>query len=375
MKNIIFICHSNYSNNIVSDANYGITFEFLDHFFKDQYSTIRHSLYKNGESRLYKDGIDSAYRRVPMVGKLPDPIRYVVEAFVSGAMLIRYRPKTVLAIDPLSALPAVVLKKMGFLKRVYFITPDFSEVRFENRYLNAAYFFIDKFCTKNSTKNICCSKFVIEYKMKRYGLDDSYFFHMPNLPNPWIVEEIEKKNIQKNEKQIIYVGNLSGQIDFEDILTSFNTLKMEHPELRLVILGKGDAEAHIKETISKLGVQDVDLKGQLSFRETLEEVAGSGIGIATYNGSFNYDVFRDSCKIREYQSLNTIPLTNKTVVSNAEEIQRFGSGFIMEDRGSMYDAFRAIINDSETRKNMLEGMKRNGDFYKNKYEEYKNLIG
>lgn len=373
---ILHICHSVYiKGGSVFDANYSITFGFLDRYFDYDYGIIRHSLYRWGESRIYKKGLNKSYKKIYLIGKLPDTIRYMTEIIINIFYLIIYKPSIVIAIDPLSCFAPILLKKIGFIKKVIFITPDFTKQRFNNKLLNKFYFSIDKFCTMNANVNACCAKTVIDYKKIIYKDLNLYnkFFHYPNIPNPWIIDNI--KNLPKIKNRIIYVGNISYQINFEEIFDIIFKLKEKHFGINLVVVGQGDQDEKLKIYLKENKISNVYFLGQLSYEDTLREIALSEIGIALYNGNFNYDEFRDSCKIREYQALSVIPITSKVVKANADEILNYKSGLLVDNTEELYHEIDKILSDNTYKLYLQNNALKNYFLYSNKYEEFNKIVG
>ena len=374
-QKLFFIGHSVYLKNLkVFDPNYAITFGFLNHILKSDYFVIRHSLYKGGETRLYTSGVEGAYKKIPFVGVFPDTIRYIFESMVNLIILLAYRPNVVLAIDPLSCFIPVFLKKVGLVKRVFFITPDYADTRFNNPVVNSIYFCLDKYCTLNSDRNICCSDFVIETKTKKYKVKNALnvFFHMPNIPNPWLVKMYQDSPKAKNS--LVYVGNISRQLNFEELFNVVIELTEKYPDISLKVLGSGDLEEELKITLQKNSIKNIKFMGQLSHTRTLEEIATSSVGVAVYNGTFNYDKYRDSCKIREYQALGTIPLSTRVVISNRREIERFNSGVLVDSVSEIKNELIKIFDDSAYTKILSENSLKNSLHYISKYAEYEKLI-
>lgn len=374
MKKILFIGHSVYNKDgSFYDTNNSVTYEFLEHYFKGQYSSIRHSLYKNGESCYYPDGVNNKSISLPLIGKLIDPLRYILEIIINFIFILVLRPKVILALDPLSGLSPVIMKKLGLVKKVIFITPDFSEKRFENKLINRIYFDIDKFVTKNCDYNLCNSIYVIKHKQNLYlDIDKNKYFHMPNIPNPWIIDEIKSKKLKKIKNSIIYVGAISSQIDFVNLFKSLYESNNQNYEL--VFVGDGDKKNDLEDYVLKNNLKDkIKFLGQLPFREVLEEIAKSEIGIALYNGTLSYDKFRDSCKIREYQALSCIPITTDVVKANVEEIKNLNNGIII-DSSNLSDGINKLLNNNEYKKEIISNIENNEDLYNKKFIEYKNLL-
>lgn len=374
MTKILFIGHSIYNKaGSFYDTNNSITYEFLEYYFKGQYKSIRHSLYKNGKSCYYPKGVNNKSINLPLIGNLIDPLRYIVEIIINFIFILILRPKVVLCLDPLSGLAPALLKKVHFVKKVIFITPDFTEKRFDNKTLNKIYFSIDKFVTQNCDYNLCNSIFVIKQKQKIYpNINKNKYFHMPNIPNPWIIEEIKNKNLKKVNNRIIYVGNISSQINFIDLFDSLKGGKEQNYEF--IFVGDGDKRNELEKYIKKNNLDNkIKFLGQLPFRQVLEEISKSEIGIALYNGSLSYDKFRDSCKIREYQSLMCIPITTDVVQSNTEEIKALSNGVII-DHESLSSEIGMLLNNAKYKNGILSNIKKNSDMYNDKFIQYKKLI-
>lgn len=366
---ILYIWHSVYlESGDILDPNYSMTYGLLK--YPENHRVVRHSLYRGGESRIYKNDI---YKKIWLIGKLSDPIRYIIEIIVNIFYLIIFRPDVVVAIDPLSCFSPTLFKKIGLTKKVIFITPDFSRQRFNNKLLNKLYFSVDKFCTLNSNVNICCSATVIDYKKSIYkNLDNKKFFHYPNIPSQSIIDNM--KNLPKIKNRIIYVGTISSQIDFKHIFDAIFKLKKKCDRIHLAVVGSGDQEEDLKNYLMKSKIDNVHFLGQLSHEDTLEEIAKSEIGIALYNGNFNYNEFGDSCKIREYQALSVIPIASKIVKANASEISRYDSGILIDNNEKICCQINKILSDENYKKELQENAIKNYLIYTHKYGEINKII-
>jgi glycosyltransferase involved in cell wall biosynthesis len=374
MNKLICGVHSNYlPNGEVFDSGRSLHFDFLEHYFGSNYEVLRHSLYGGGESRVYKKGINGKYSKMPLIASLPGPLRYISEVvFNIIYLVVNWRKKIVFyGVDPLSSFSACLLKKMGFNIQVFFLNPDYSERRFDNLFLNKSYFFLDRFCTKNCDKNICNSIFVIRKKMKDYGLEKENFFHMPNIPNPWIIEKYKKNAKIKN--RIVYVGLVSTQIDFKSLFNSLAELNKK-TALSLVIVGSGDIEENLKTYAKDRKLGFVTFLGNVSHERALSEISRAEIGIAVYNGSLNYDKFRDSCKIREYQALGAIPVATDAVLSNTKEIKKYGSGIIVNGQEELRNALEKISSSDVLKEQLRFHCKRNNEIYKQKFNELNKML-
>lgn len=375
-RKIICCVHSHYLKNRkkIFDSGRSLHFDFLNHYFEDKYTVLRHSLLNCGESRLYPQGINGTYKKIPSIGSLPGPLRYFSEIIFNFFYILKRNPSkiTFYAIDPLSCFSASLIKKLGFKIKIFFLTPDYTEERFSNKLLNRAYLQIDKFCTINCDKNICNSEEVIKYKMKKYELNRGKFFHMPNIPNPWLIDKLKKN--KKTKGRIIYVGLVGSQIDFINLFDSIKKIKKTNHSAHLVIIGSGNKEEELKNYVSFKKWGFITFLGNLSHEETLKEISKSELGIALYNGSMSYDSFRDSCKIREYQSLGVVPITTGVVLSNVKEIKKFNSGIIISNEKEMKRKLEQFFSCKKYSDLLRINSIKNFEIYKDKYEELYNLL-
>jgi glycosyltransferase involved in cell wall biosynthesis len=375
---LMFICHSNYlPNGEIFDSHWAFTFEFFNRYFPKQYQVLRHSLYDGGQSRWYGQGVNGDYKVIPLLGGLPGTLRYVFEVAVNVLCLLYLLARSrlvVVAIDPLSALAPAILKKIGLPINLIFITPDFARQRFGNSLLNYCYFKIDQFCTEASDVNYVCAATVIEYKRRLYGPEVvSRMQHFPNVPPYWTVAPYQ--DLPKIPFRIIYVGMISSQINFVDVINAITELKEHWPELHLVIVGDGDQRANLERYVKSQQLDYVQLTGQLPYEQVMRQIAAAEIGIAMYVGELNYDEFRDSMKIREYQALGTIPLASRVAVANAREIQQYGSGLVIDNSPeSIKQALEQIYGSPERRQELVVNCRRNHQIYQDKFDNFYRTI-
>lgn len=369
---IVFIYHADYLTGI--DTNYSITFGFLNKYYKDNYVVIKHSLYTGGETRVYHKGEHGGYKSFHPLGKIPAPLRYVFETLFSIFQLVVLKPSVVISLNPLSSLAPCILKSVGIIKEVFFINPDFARRRFNNAILNSAYYWVDRYCTKHCTLNICNSKYVIEYKKNIYkNLDlTSKFLHIPNVPNYWQMDKYQKYKKIKN--RIIYVGNMAGQINFQKIVDIVDNLANIEKSVHLVFVGGGKDEQELKNYVKSRNIYNVEFLGVLPHSDTLKEIAKSEFGIALYTGSLSYDEFRDSCKIREYQSLGCVPITTPVVKSNTGEIEKYHSGIVISNLDDLYDSVASLLIDRVRMDRLVAGCKKTHLMYKYVYEKLYKLV-
>lgn len=372
-QKIVFACHSYYRDaGLIIDSHRNLTFTFLDRYYPNNYSVLRHSLYTGGESRVYKQGTEGPYWTIPIIGKLPSFLRYVAEVKINLlyllVRLVRHKI-TLIAIDPLSAFAGVLLKRLGFSVRVIFITPDFARERFQNKVLNRLYFKLDEFCTRYADINYCSAQTVISFKKELYGPKIAgKLEHLPNSPAPWLVEPL--RAVAKIPYRCVYVGDIGQQLDFKMIFSCVEQLKAEFPEICLRIIGDGEKRVELEAWVKEQGYTTIQFLGHKPYGQALAEIATATVGLALYNGQLNFDEFRDSIKVREYQALGVIPIASKTATATANEIALYGSGVVIENTAEdLSETLRTIFSDRETQVEMMRACLRNYRVYQNTFEK------
>ncbi len=373
---VIAIWHGVYRKGGVHEPNIFSDGVFLNKHFPDRI-IISNSLYAGGKTTVSFYVGNNLIRKKEFlwIKRLPDILRYIIESALNLFYLVRYgKYATVLAVDPLSSLMPCVLKKIGHIKKVLFLSPDYARKRFGNPLLNKIYFLIDSFCTHAADVNICNAQTVIDYKKYKYPAIRNQF-HMPNIPPSWIIEKY--KNIQKVKGKIIYVGDLGKDANiggFKELFEAIKSLEKEIPDIKLFVAGDGDYKNKLIEFAESR--ESIVFLGPLSHELAIKQIAESEIGIAMYNGDNNYDEFRDSMKVREYQSLGAIPITTNVVRSNKDEILKYNSGILLDEFKSdcLKRSILSVMKDEQLKNNLRINSVYNSEIYKNKYRDLLKLI-
>ena len=161
---------------------------------------------------------------------------------------------------------------------------------------------------------------------------------------------------------------------FKELFKVIRSLEKEIPDIKLFIAGDGN----YRNELIKLAADDKNIifLGHLDHESAIRQIAESEIGIAMYNGDNNYDEFRDSMKVREYQSLGTIPITTDVVRSNADEILKYNSGILIKEFRSDYleGSILSVMKDERYKNNLSFNSIYNAEIYKNKYADLLKLI-
>lgn len=327
-------------------------------------------LNKDGKLRVCLSGKTENEINITKFGKIPELMRYPFEILLHFLSILIFKPDIIFSADPLSGIVPALLCKIGLSTKFYYINPDYYKVPKNKSITDTVYFFLDKLCTENSTKNICASSEVIKYKQHIYDFPVSKYYHFPNYPSYISVEKLKKT--KKIVGRIIYVGSLSHDSNFIIMFDIIHKLHSQNPQIHLVIVGGGDRESELREYVEEHNYDEVTFMGHLTTSDTLSEIALSHFGLAIYAGKTKYDSFRDSCKIREYQALGAIPITTNVPRSNVNEIiaEKGSSGYVIDDLQQII----GIIN-AEISKEISQVSVKHLSKIKESYQEFYQMIG
>lgn len=292
------------------------------------YYFVRHSMDGNAPSRIdtYQDGEVIASSKLPVVSK-PSPLRYIAEMFATvWHFSVRKKVDTFVAIDPLNACAAVVLKKLGRIETCIFLTPDYSPQRFGNVMLNKIYHSIDRFCVRNADEVWSVSTRIQEVRRKM-GLADSKNILLPNVPPAKFADLRKNKHDKYN---LITTGILDKQLDFEGSIRAVAQLRDTYPKLNFTVIGNGPKESQLHLLAEELQVADrIHFTGRLSLAETLDLESKAGIGLALYTGEWGFNHFGDSTKCREFFFFG-LPVISTDSHATVPEIKKFKPGLVVE---------------------------------------------
>jgi len=337
---IIITSHASLIDGKIYDA---LTNNFIEILQKNKmdFIFIRHSIDGNLPSTIYNyhKGKNISRKNLVVFSKIA-PLRYISE-IISTFIYFLHKKYDVricyIGVDPLNAFTGVLLKKVSKIDKVIFYTADYSKKRFSNKILNYLYHTVDRYCVKNVDEVWNVSSRIRDVR-KNMGLIDSKNIFLPNVPSD------EYKNYttnKKNKYHLITLGVIGDQLDFIGIFDSIKDLKIKFPQILLTIVGNGPKEEEYIQYVKINGLENnVKFLGYLSHNQALEEISKSGIGLALYNGNWNFNYYGDSVKCREYFSFG-LPVITTDSHSTVEEIKENQAGIVCNMNKDDY--IRAIL--------------------------------
>ncbi len=369
---LTIVAHATTEKGKIYEAPANTLVETLKSQGKD-FTYIRHSIDGKIKSTayIYKNG-GVVEKNVPMVISKPAPLRYVTEILGTIYYFLRNRKQAekvyYIGLDPLNALTGLVLKKLGLVKKVVFYTADYTKKRFTNRMLNNIYLTVDSFCVRNADEVWSVSSRIVDVR-KQMGLNDTKNIFLPNVPSP---EYKQFLGNQKNKFHLVTLGIVSEQMDYIGIFDAVKDLKNKYPELLLKIIGSGPKEEEYKKYVeTHLPKGCVLFMGYLTHNVALEEISKSGVGLALYNGKWDFNYYGDSMKCREYFCYGLPAITTDTH-STVMEIATSGAGVVCAMGKEEYKkAIEQILNDYQM---YSERSKRLSALYQGLHEKLLNSL-
>lgn len=306
---------------------------------------IRHSMNGEFKSKLfyYSKGMLKKEKTIFTIRKFA-PLRYITEIISTFFAICKNKSIVYIGVDPLNAFTGIMLKKINRTNKVIFYTADYSDVRFKNKILDWFYHSIDRYCVKNANEVWNVSTRIKRIR-KNMGLHRSKNIYLPNVPSLEYKKYIHNK---KNKYHLVTLGILSDQLDFSRLFKAINELKALYPQIKLKIIGDGPKRKYLERYVLKLGIEKyIKFYGYLNHNDALKEISTSGIGIALYNGKWNFNYYGDSLKCREFFSLG-LPVITTDTHSTVEEIQKYHAGIVCKLNKEEYkEAIKTILNKYE----------------------------
>lgn len=351
---IALITHFNYSDR---GPIHGPADSIVSYFKKRKiaYTLIAYPLYTGRKSFSEDfDGITVKRRDFgfePSFNLFFKSLFEVLRTVISG---VSGKYELLIAVDPLNALSALIVRTFGRCGKVIYYTVDYAQNRFANRLHNSIYHKIDAFAVKNSDFVWSVSKRILE-KRREQGVANEKNLYVPNTPSLSIAEHLPLDKVDRF-KVMMVVGKTHSPI-LTKVLDAFSGVKRQFPKVKLVLIGPQETN-DLDKKIKILGLENnVQILGQVEHEELLDILTRGGIGLALYTQDFPWTYYGDSMKAREYLACG-LPVVISDIVSTAEDIKENKAGIVVKPRTADIErAIKKLLGDKklweETRKNAI----------------------
>jgi glycosyltransferase involved in cell wall biosynthesis len=266
----------------------------------------------------------------------PEILSYLKDFFYGLIYGFKFSKGTFLffGLDNLLALIGLFFKKIKFIKKVAYVIYDYTPVRFNNRFINNIYNFVDKICLYNSDYILPLSLKMIEGRIKDHNLNRSYIKRIIESPfgnNSLKRKKTEYMNYDKNI--LVYFGDLIRSKGIELFVPiALEMLNRKKFDFRFYIIGGGEIE-YLIINIKKYNLDNYfKIYGSINNHITVEKILMTcGIAIAPYssNDKNNFSFYADPGKVKFYLGCG-LPIVITDVPPIAKDIEKNQSGLIAE---------------------------------------------
>ena len=295
---------------------------------------VEHPLGGKGKSKVIVNQDHREYD-IPFAG----PIRWFIEYFFNLIYLFINNKKIefIISVDSLNFLSAISYAVVS-KKRFLLLLPDYSDYRFNNRFLNFIYKLTTRISCTLSEQTICVSKSMKDLAQS-WGINGNKITIIPN--SPALSSIIPRNGSISNPPKIVFTKS---EISLEESLFLLGIIKKLNEygcPFSLTVIGKMS-----QESISLFPV-GINLTGLISLKENHVFLKESDIGLAIYLKPKSFEKYADSLKIREYAALG-LPIISTPHVSTALEGRDANCILIASTEGDFVQSIiRLTRNNSE----------------------------
>lgn len=233
--------------------------------------------------------------------------------------------------DNLNALSGIILKKMGFVKKVVYYVIDYNPHRFNNRLINFIYHKIDQFCVKYSDETWNLSP-RMEWGRKQYfGFSGG---NQKVVPVGVWTDRINT-NVKKIPNSLVFIGHITKKQGIQKVIKVIPQIIKKIPDFKFIIIGGGYYHAELSKLAESLKVSEyVEFKGFVEDHTDIEKLLPKySLAIAPYdkyddNGNLTFTYFADPAKLKLYLACG-LPLLISDVPYNAKDIVNHKCGEII----------------------------------------------
>lgn len=264
--------------------------------------------------------------------RLPELVLYIKDVLYSlfWVMTKIGRTDLFLGVGNINAVVGVLLKRLGFTKKVIFYCIDYVPRRFQSNLINEFYHRIDKWATEGSDVTWNLSPRMAEGRNKKWGRD---LGNQITVPIGVWYDRIQKHRSQKNNPhEIIYLGTIIEKQGLDMCVEAINRLKNKIKDIKLTVIGSGPYEDVIKGLVKKYKLEKyVEFLGYLPNHEDVEKrLSTASLAVALYNPAKDiFSYYADPMKVKTYFACG-LPVLITDIPYVARQTAKAGCGIIVE---------------------------------------------
>ncbi|GFK94659.1 Glycosyltransferase Gtf1 [Fundidesulfovibrio magnetotacticus] len=264
-----------------------------------------------------------------------------------------------LGADPLNTVVGVLLKWLGRTDFVIFYTIDWMPERFSNKWLNAVYHWLDRFCVRHCDAAWNISPRIQEVRRSQ-GLPDAKNILVPvgvNLEQVVLPDKTGRK-----PSELVLLGALAPSKGVDLVIEAFPLIRERCPGVTLHVIGKTPHEAvedgvvyqPFEPRLAALG-EGVVLHGAKPHAEVLAMLPGYDVSLALYRPSANnLSQWADPSRVKDYLACG-LPVVITPVPEIHKDVAALEAGLVAPyEAKAMADAVASILEDPDRWRAMRE---------------------
>lgn len=303
--------------------------------------------------------------------KLYWPLLYIKDVLYTFFWCFKFRRRidVYFASGNLNPLVGIVLRQLGFVKKVVYQSLDYYPTRFNNKFFNWLYFQFDKFCVRFSDETWNVSSQIAQARYKKMGMSPKVFNRQHTVPGCiWFnkAKRLPFENI--NKYKIVYRGTLQDFMGVDLAIEAIPIILKKIPDLVFEIIGIGEDKERLVKLAKQLKVsKNVKFHNFVKGREEMEKVlSDAALGIATFNTDILDDKVRNSDpgKIKDYMLMG-MPIITTNAVYYHQEITKKKCGIVIDyNPAELAEAIIKLLKN----KNLLDEYRQNATKFIEKFD-------
>jgi len=266
-----------------------------------------------------------------------------------------------ICLESINTIAAIMLRKLGRVKKVVYYVSDYSPNRYPSKWFNSLYLYLDRFCVTHADITWDVSKAMQKARIEA-GLSPVTSSRVVHVPNGLYPAQIRFSPVAKiNKHALIYMGTVGADNGPDIAIKALEIILKKFPDTKLHIIGGTKEDlAWLKKLVQKIKLEDhVVFHGFIESGVEMSKVIRSCmLGLAPYrNIPGSIRLYADAGKIRAYCA-SGLPVVSSQVPPLGLEVAKRGGALIAKDNAASFaksieDIFKDSNLYSELRKNAI----------------------
>jgi glycosyltransferase involved in cell wall biosynthesis len=254
-----------------------------------------------------------------------------------------------IGMESVNALCGIILRKIGFIKKTVYYLFDFTPRRYKNRFINAIYIWLDRFCCYHADFVWNISEAYVSARINELHYQTERMAKQITLN--YGVDELEIRNENELSKnQLVFTGSIGEENGVLLLIDMMPSVLKEIPDAKLVIAGFGPQEEILKDKIKSLELErNVEFLGYISERKEIKELQSrSCLALAPYPDlTDSTKKYGDVMKVREYFA-SGLPVVTTAIPPVSKIIDKLPAGIVVDfNEKSFASAVIRLLSDGE----------------------------